>query len=45
MTFRFETETGAVRKVKVEINSHEHFGNVVARLYAVPASVRPQNLA
>ncbi len=36
VTFRFETETGAIRKVKVEINSHEHFGHVVPRLYAVP---------
>jgi predicted nucleotidyltransferase component of viral defense system len=37
VTFRFETETGATRKVKIEINSHEHFGHVVSRLYAVPA--------
>ena len=36
VTFRFETETGAIRKVKIEINSHEHFGHVVPRLYAVP---------
>ena len=36
VTFRFETETGVTRKVKVEINSHEHFGHVVPRLYAVP---------
>jgi len=36
VTFRFETETGATRKVKIEINSHEHFGHVVHRLYAVP---------
>jgi predicted nucleotidyltransferase component of viral defense system len=36
ITFRFETETGTARKVKVEINSHEHFGHVVPRLYAVP---------
>ncbi len=36
VTFRFETETGATRKVKVEINSHEHFGHVVPLLYAVP---------
>jgi predicted nucleotidyltransferase component of viral defense system len=36
VTFRFETETGVTRKVKVEINSHEHFGHVVAHLYAVP---------
>ena len=36
VAFRFETETGATRKVKVEINSHEHFGHVVPRLYAVP---------
>jgi len=36
VTFRFETETGAARKVKVEINSHEHHGHAVARMYAVP---------
>ena len=36
VTFRFETETGVTRRVKVEINSHEHFGHVVPRLYAVP---------
>jgi predicted nucleotidyltransferase component of viral defense system len=36
LTFRFETETGVARKVKVEINSHEHFGHVVPRLFAVP---------
>ena len=36
VTFRFETETGATRKVKIEINSHEHFGHVVPRLFAVP---------
>ena len=35
VTFRFETETGVTRKVKVELNSHEHFGHVVPRLYAV----------
>ena len=29
VTFRFETETGVIRKVKVEVNSHEHFGHVV----------------
>jgi predicted nucleotidyltransferase component of viral defense system len=36
LTFRFETETGTTRKVKVEINSHEHFGHVVPRLFTVP---------
>jgi predicted nucleotidyltransferase component of viral defense system len=36
VTFRFETETGAPRRVKIEINSHEHHGHVVSRLYAVP---------
>jgi predicted nucleotidyltransferase component of viral defense system len=36
VTFRFETETGAIRKVKIEIKSHEDFGHVVPRLYAVP---------
>jgi predicted nucleotidyltransferase component of viral defense system len=36
LTFRFETETGGMRKVKLEINSHEHFGHVVPRLFAVP---------
>ncbi|MEX0687458.1 MAG: nucleotidyl transferase AbiEii/AbiGii toxin family protein, partial [Pirellulales bacterium] len=36
LTFRFKTETGAIRRVKIEINSHEHFGHVVPRLYAVP---------
>jgi predicted nucleotidyltransferase component of viral defense system len=36
VTFRFETETGTRRRVKVEINSHEHFGHVVPRLFAVP---------
>lgn len=36
VTFRFETEIGTTRKVKIEINSHEHFGHVVPRLFAVP---------
>ncbi len=36
IAFRFQTETGATRRVKIEINSHEHFGHVVSRLYAVP---------
>lgn len=36
LTFTFETETGARRRVKLEINSHEHFGHVVPRLFAVP---------
>ena len=36
VTFRFETETGTARRVKIEINSHEHFGHVVPRLFAVP---------
>ena len=36
VTFRFETENGVRRRVKVEINSHEHFGHVVPRLFAVP---------
>ena len=37
LTFVFETETGARRRVKLEINSHEHFGHVVPRLFAVPS--------
>ncbi len=36
VTFRFETESGSRRRIKVEINSHEHFGHVVKRLFAVP---------
>ncbi len=36
VSFRFETENGTQRRVKVEINSHEHFGHVVPRLFAVP---------
>jgi predicted nucleotidyltransferase component of viral defense system len=36
LTFAFETETGARRRVKLEINSHEHSGHVVPRLFAVP---------
>lgn len=36
VSFRFETENGTRRRVKVEINSHEHFGHVVPRLFAVP---------
>jgi predicted nucleotidyltransferase component of viral defense system len=36
LTLTFETEAGARRRVKLEINSHEHFGHVVPRLYAVP---------
>ena len=36
LTFRFETENGVWRRVKIEINSHEHFGHVVPRLFAVP---------
>ena len=36
LTFRFETETGTRRRVKLEINSHEHSGHVVPRLFAVP---------
>ena len=38
LTFRFETETGIRRRVKLEINTHEHFGHVVPRLMAIPAS-------
>jgi predicted nucleotidyltransferase component of viral defense system len=37
LTFRFETETGIRRRVKLEIDTHEHFGRVVPRLMAVPA--------
>jgi len=37
LTFRFETETGIRRRIKVEINTHEHFGHVVPLLMAVPA--------
>ena len=36
LTLTFETEAGARRRVKVEINSHEHFGHVVPRLFAIP---------
>ena len=36
LTFRFETESGVRRRVKLEINTHEHFGHVVSRLMAVP---------
>ena len=36
VTFRFETETGSQRRVKVEINSHEHHGHVLPRMFAVP---------
>lgn len=37
LTLTFATESGAKRRVKVEINSHEHFGHVVPRLFAVPS--------
>ena len=33
--FPFETEAGAKRKLKVEINTHEHFAGVVSKSYAV----------
>lgn len=33
--FPFETEAGAKRKLKVEINTHEHFAGVVSKTYAV----------
>jgi predicted nucleotidyltransferase component of viral defense system len=36
LTFRFETETGVRRRVELEINTHEHFGNVVPRLTVAP---------
>ncbi len=36
LTFRFETENGTRRRLKLEINSHEHFGHVVPRLFVVP---------
>ncbi len=36
LTFRFETEGGTRRRLKLEINSHEHFGHVVPRLLAIP---------
>ncbi len=35
LTFRFETESGIRRRVKLEINTHEHFGHVVPRLMAI----------
>ena len=37
LTFRFETETGVLRRIKLEINTHEHFGHVVPHLLAVPS--------
>jgi len=37
LTFRFETESGATRRLKLEINTHEHFGAVTSRLFAVSA--------
>ncbi len=33
--FPFETDSGARRKLKIEINTHEHFAAVVPRHYAV----------
>ncbi len=36
VTFRFETETGTTRKVKLEINSHEHLRRRRHPLYALP---------
>lgn len=36
LTFSFETESGSRRRLKLEINSHEHFGHVVPRLFAIP---------
>lgn len=33
--FVFETDAGAKRKLKIEINTHEHFARVVSKTYAV----------
>jgi len=33
--FPFETDAGGKRKLKVEINTHEHFAGVVSKAYAV----------
>lgn len=37
LVFRFETESGLRRRIKLEINTHEHFGHVVPHLFAVPS--------
>jgi len=36
LTFRFITESGTQRRVKLQMNTHEHFGRVVPHLFAVP---------
>lgn len=35
MFFRFESESGLKRKLKVEINTHEHFAGVIGKTFSV----------